>query len=386
MKPADTRLENYKHIYRTTAMRLHELSQQQLQQWEILEERALEPNPFLSLRFIQPAIAHLSPKADVHILLTEKGTDTESKLVGVGVFETRTATSLLPIPHLKAYQAPGNSFLTGLLVDQDYAFNALTSLMEFLNKQSSRWSHLEFDLRSADEPFSKVLNHVTSKHGKHWNGYEFERSAIVPRDPHLLDPAHYLSKNRRKKLRRCRRELEALGEVDFKIIRDYQGCIEATRNFLELENQGWKKDEGQSFASNDVSTEFFLEMTENFAAADKVWFTELRIGNETVGSTCNLISGKSAVAFKSGWKHELQDLGIGNFQEVELARHAPHELKDLDLIDSGTGGRSWLKSLWPGRRRMATGVFAGSRLADTTTKSLLQLRSNNLPAPVSSDT
>lgn len=354
---------------------MRQLSCRQVDNWLALEDRVLEPNPFLSPLFVLPAVQYLTPTADVQAIMIHRVTGTRQRLVGLGVFEVRSASRVLPLPHLKSYQAPGNSFLTGILVDRSCAQEALTAFFQYLRDQPAHWQHLEFDLRTRGTAFGQLLEQVAEQFGMNWIGQDQTRPMLTPKDREGCNPDLYLSRNRRRKYRRSMRSLAARGDVEFDFIRHCDSRSDAVENFLSLEDQGWKQQHGQSFKSSPQGERFFREMSAGFARHNRIFFTELRSGSEVVGSTSNLIAGDSAVAFKSGWATDYADLSIGSLQEVELVRHAPTALSDLECVDSGTGGNSWLASLWPEERTVATGLFAGSAFAAAASRTMLKLRS-----------
>lgn len=345
-------------------VRVSNLAPALLEQWQALEERALEPNPFLSPLFVIPAVRHLRADSEVLILLIEEpqtdGTD-GTTLVGLGVFESVAATRVLPLPHIKAYDASKMTFLTGLLVDRDHVTSVTDAFFEFLEGQPSAWQHVEFSLRTADSDLDHHLRASAARYGKTWHGEDFERAVLVPTDPALADALGCLSKKRRNNVRRGRRELQARGEVGFRVVR---GCDVTPRQldtFLELEHSGWKGDGGTSLLSTSATEAFFREMAAGFAVAGRILLAEISVDGQVVGSTTNLTAGRCAVAFKTGWNRDYAEVGLGVLQEVEFARQAPERLADLEYIDGGTGEDSWLLSLWPGRRRVTSGVFSGSR-------------------------
>jgi CelD/BcsL family acetyltransferase involved in cellulose biosynthesis len=198
---------------------------------------------------------------------------------------------------------------------------------------------------------------------------------IEPGDDSLPDLISRLSKNRREKIRRNSRKLNKRGDVSFHVIRDPAACLNARHTFLDLEDQGWKKEGGHSLKSHTHTYDFFLDMSQRFAEAGRICFTELKVNDLVVASSCNLLSGRVGIGFKAGWESDFASLAIGNLHAVELARHAPETLADLEYFDSGTGGNSWLKALWPTSRRMTTGILTGSRLTSATVSSLLKVRS-----------
>jgi hypothetical protein len=103
--------------YHIKVLSSHELTNDSIQRWSALEERAVEGNVYLSPYFILPSLKYLSPQARTFIVFVEKNSDSIPKLCGVGVFECCRGTKA-PLPHLKAYCL--HSYLSGLLVDEQY--------------------------------------------------------------------------------------------------------------------------------------------------------------------------------------------------------------------------------------------------------------------------
>lgn len=323
--------------------------------WRRLTERALEPNAYLTPMFVLPALSHIDPGQEVKIVLIE---DAGGELIGLGVFATRRLVPLLDLHSLKAYRSR-HSYLTGLLIDPSCATVAVDAFFGFLSRPGSRWHGVRFDWLGTSDAFSKLLFASADKAGVRW--FESERlsrailirptmgkAAMIDRLPSAL----------LKNLRRCQRRLAERGRVEWQLHLGRTLPDRAIECFLELEHMGWKGKAGTSIRARAAHERFFWEMIEKFRARAEVFFTELRLDDQVIASTCNLISGGRGFAFKIGWHTDYAPFSPGMLNELAMLENfhalAPH----IDQIDSGAVQGSYIDKLWLDRQELVSGVFA----------------------------
>jgi len=212
-----------------------------------------------------------------------------------------------------------------------------------------------------DGPVSQVLEGAAASRGdarpfhEHvWNRAEYQREDLKD------DPLAYCSKTRRKSLRRCWRNLEAMGPVHFQIQRPATGDRAAIDRFLKLEHSGWKKESGTSLLTDEKDALFFREMLHKFAEHGSVIMGELTVGGQTVASTCNLLRGDTLFALKVGWDPANAAGSPGTWSELLLPQSIFHEIPHLKQIDSCAKSGSHLESVWPRQRKMADIVYTWS--------------------------
>lgn len=343
-------------------------------QWRFLETRALEPNPFLSPHFVLPAIEHLTPRAGIAVLAFETTTELGADLVGIGVFEESAGTRLAPLPHMRAYLANSNTFLTGLLVDPHRSQDVLQALFDYAQQQGGAWKCLEFQQRTKNTELDEQFEIAAKRAGFHWQGWEFQRPLFFPHQLTEESLQQSLSKNRRKKLRRNHRGLQSQGRLTFEVIRSRANMMSHADEFLRLEDSGWKGEEGSSLKSSAGSTAFFHEVVSGFAHENRMIFTELRLDDRVIGSTANFVAGQAGFAFKSGWDPDYRAFSPGIQQEFRLACSDADSLSDLDYFDSGTDMNSWMESVWPATRTVTSGFFTSSSFSRLVVSQMLRLR------------
>jgi hypothetical protein len=158
-----------------------------------------------------------------------------------------------------------------------------------------------------------------------------------------------------------RRNLRRLGEHGTVCWRVQHGralpvaCVE---RFLELEDMGWKGQQGTSLRARPEDERFFRAMIDGFRDCGRVFFTEVCVNQEVIASTSNVVSGHAGFAFKVGWHPRYAKLAPGLLNELELIRHAPTLGAELAYLDSGAASGSYMDALWPERRWLTSGLYA----------------------------
>lgn len=359
---------------RVREITISEVDSRLVSDWCDLEKRTLEPNPFLSPHFILPAVRHLTPNDEVSLLLFETYADGRNHLVGLGVFQQSNGTRIAPFPHMCSYIAPGSTFLSNLLIDQLWARQVVHAFFEFANSQRGIWNCLEFIQRTQNSPMDRLLVDVAAEADFEWLGWSFDRPVFHPDQISAEQLEQSLSKNRRKKIRRNRRQLQSQGRLSFHVIRNGLNSDLHTDTFLKLEHCGWKGEQGSSLQSQDNTRAFFREMVDGFSQQQRMIFTELRLDDVPIGSTSNFVAGGAGFAFRSGWDTDYRDSSPGVQQEIELARSASRELADLEYFDSGSDMDSWMETLWPSSRKITSGAFVSTAAARLIVSQMLRLK------------
>jgi CelD/BcsL family acetyltransferase involved in cellulose biosynthesis len=329
--------------------------------WAGLEQRALEANAYLSPHFVLPEIRHVDSVPDPIILLIEKGA---TDLVGVGIFQQRPPSRRIPLPHLSAYRTR-YSPLSGLLVDRECAESVINAFFDFFCGANARWHGVEFTWRFDDGPLAELLAVVARKRGISW--YEAsrdQRATLIPAQSGEAYIRDQLAGGRDKDLRRRMRRLRELGEVSWVARTGVDVTDECVERFIELEHLGWKGKQESSLRSRPETEAFFREMIEGFRSDGRVIFTELRIGETVIASTCNLISGNAGFAFKLGWHPDYSKMAPGILNEVEFIRQAPTLCQNLEYLESGAVEGSFMEELWAGRRWLTSGAYATTTLGN----------------------
>ena len=281
----------------------NDLDEPFIRQWEVLEERALEGNAFLSPNFILPSLKHLTPDTEPVFIAVEAAGARQRELVGLGIFEHRDRSRLLPLPHLRAYRSI-HTFCDGLLVDRSCAPEAVSAFFDFFSSMAGRWHGVSFGCRGANSIQSHLMEDTAGRHGvRRYDFAEHERGMLVPTEVTRDYMEALYSRRRQKAFQKERRRLDKLGNVKFELVRcgpDYEERMEA---FLRLEAMGWKGSEGSALLSNPNEAAFFREVTSKFAKSSRVFFAELWLNGQQIFSSCNYISGQIGFRVQSRLAH-----------------------------------------------------------------------------------
>jgi CelD/BcsL family acetyltransferase involved in cellulose biosynthesis len=338
------------------AVSARDLTGSSIDQWERLENNALEANAFLSPHFVLPALTHLTPQAEPMFLLVETECAEGSRLVGLAVVEHSPGTKRFPLPHLRCYR-PKHSYLEGILADARCAPAVVEALFGYISRHRPRWHGLSFTRRSADSTLATVMQQAADRLGMQWYGDAlFARPILRPADI-SGDPLASPAIARNKELIRKRKQLEKLGTCQFRVVRCGPEQVGCSETFLQLEAMGWKGQAQTALACRSNEAAFFREMIGRFATSGRALFTELVVDGRVVATTSNLISGRAAFGFKLGWHTDYARICPGKLNAQEILLRGSQELSDLEYFDACTPQGSFIEDIWPLRRSLTSGLF-----------------------------
>lgn len=347
--------------YSTKVLRLDELTESDVAAWKNLESFATEANAYLSPNFVIPAARYLEHRDSVFVLLIHKNTLGSSELVGIFIFKLSKFSKLFPLPHLVAYHSQ-HSYLTGALVAKDHTENIIEILFNYFSKFSHQWHGIVFEEHPAQGPLADLENNISADLNMRWVSFEqWDRSVLYPAELHEDLPA-FISKKLQKNFRRNIRGFAELGDLEWKLISGGEVSDSNIDNFIRLEHMGWKGNRKSSLYSRPDHTSFFREMIGNFNRDGTAFFTELRLNGQTIASTSNIISGNNGFAFKIGWDPDYAKYSPGIQNELMLLICQDQAFKQLNYIDSGSAQDSYINTIWPGKRRIQTGVYLNSNI------------------------
>jgi Acetyltransferase (GNAT) domain len=338
---------------------LSSLTAHQIEQWRDLASRSLEKNAFLCPEFVLPSLGLTDDRRPPLVLIAEEVGGDNPNICGLGVFEAAGPTAKFPMPYLRAYRSP-HSFLTGLLIREDAAMETVTEMMRYLVFGPHRWKGVRFSDIPRSGAQAELLNEACSRLDAIWYTDFESRRAVLNLRPESRDHwKEHVSYSRVKDIRRCRRKLEALGEVEWRFVGEETGeaQIEA---YLRLEHLGWKSGAGTSLRSLEHHERFFRSLIKEFHRVRQVFFTELLLDGVVIASVSSLCVGDQGFGFKTAFDPRYADMGPSFINEYEFLE-ALERVPGLTDLDSGAQEGSYIDELWPGRRALGTGFYVGRR-------------------------
>ena len=315
-----------------------------LRAWDRLADRAVEPNPYY-----RPGFARAAALADDDPLVMYE-TDGDEWIACLPISRALRWGRL----QMRCFApwSPDNAFVATPLLDRRAPMAAATALVRHI-KRTTEVAALVIDPIDPDGPAGTALWHAFTKLAIAPTVYaEWQRAALRRRSqPTYLREA--MSGKRRKELRRQRRALgaELGGEIEAV---DCTTDPEAWDLLLNLEQSGWKGDNGTALASNRGGAEFFREMCRTESGAGRLQVLSLRGGGHTAAMQVNLIDGGTMFCFKVAYDQSLAQFGPGVLLEQD-AIEIFHASLPADFADSCAPPDSELVNrMWPDRRRMQT--------------------------------
>jgi CelD/BcsL family acetyltransferase involved in cellulose biosynthesis len=321
-----------------------ELTEAQLRAWAALEGRSRSGNAFASPFWVAPSVQFGAPPPRVLWIGSDARPNAILPVQALG------PTVRVPMPHWRAFWT-AHSYQSGVLCDDAVTLPAIASALRHSGRDA-----VEFVAQPEDAE-SEALDIAFADQGATWIGRKrWERAALELGSV----PAHTLSKNQRKKLRRARRRLEEHGPLHWRTVQASPDIPDAADAFIGLEHMGWKGLEGTSIRASQHRETWFSEVVRGFASEGRAVFTQLYAGETLVASSANWRSGDIAFGFKIGWNTAFADASPGMVHEDAFVTHAADAFAGASLIDAVADEGSFVERLWPHRRWMRTGAYAFS--------------------------
>lgn len=331
--------------------------------WEELEARASVPNAFLSPHFVLPAIRHLTGAENVLGAFIERRSGGRVTLIGAALFQVQSRSRRFPLPHLRAF-ASIHSYLTGFLLDSDYTAEASQILARFLASNRYRWHGVYFENCPQEWMAAPETQAAFGESGLRWQATaRWQRPVLRPSQDKLSDLLQ-VSRHSLKDYQRNLRHLQAIGRFEWKALRGHEPIETSLTAFLQLENMGWKERQRSALAANPAHLRFFEEMSAAFQRAGRLCITELRLDENILASTVNLISGRAGFGFKLGWDTRYARYSPGIVNLMQIIEHAQEAFGDLDYLDSSADPDSYVGKIWSARRDLTDGWLMLSPLAN----------------------
>ncbi|MFV0526920.1 MAG: GNAT family N-acetyltransferase [Acidimicrobiales bacterium] len=341
---------------RVDVVRWDDVDDELIARWWDLEARAVEPNVYLAPGFVAAAVGHLTGPDRVAVVTARRPGELD-RLAGLAVVAAEPPTRARPLPHLAAYRSR-HSYLSGLLVDGADPAVVTAGLLDGVRTGAGGRMGLRFTRLAGQGPVGRALAGAVRERGWGWRRQHGQARAVLDLDAHRAHDRwdHALSANRRRKYRRAVRGLERLGPVSWTALSGPEVGPTQLDTFLRLEHDGWKGRHGTSLLSGAADEDFFRAVAGAFRERGRLLFTELRVGDRVVASTCNLTAGTDGFAFKVGWAHDLARHSPGVVNEVMMLEHHDRIPPGLRRIDSGATAGSFIDTYWPDRRVLVDGV------------------------------
>jgi CelD/BcsL family acetyltransferase involved in cellulose biosynthesis len=312
--------------------------------WADLISRALEPNVFMEPGFALAAAQHLA-RAD--------------RPTFVAAWEARNGDARGRLVALWAIVLPGRLFGSRVatlwchkqaalgvpLIDAGCAEQVVAAVFTWLADAYPRLGVLVFPKLTRSGPtFARVLGHALDC-GLEWRLLaQHERAVLLANGAGVN-----LSKERREKLQRRRRQLEKHGNVCLCSTRDAADIRDATEAFLALEESGWKGMRRTALLCDSSHAAFARTMTRLMAREDKCRIDALTLDERPIAMSIMLKSRDRAFIWKVAYDEAFAAQSPGVQLALEVTRMQQSD-EACRLTDScAVADHPMIDRLWPDR-------------------------------------
>lgn len=344
-----------------------------LPSWQKLAGNAAEPNAFYEHWLLSPALKHFSTHPELSLFLFWAGLPHKSDLLGLLPVGPSRQFGRWPVPFVQNW-THHNSFLGTPLVRRGFENQFWTALFKELD--SKNWpGFLHIRGLTVSGPLDQALRSVCARQQRRCDLVHSEARAFLQSN---LDAESYYAETvrskKRKELRRQAKRLAEMGDLTFSHHIDDADLDAWTDDFLKLERQSWKGQEGSALDCSDDTRRFFDETLEGAAQSGQLERHDLRLDGKPLAMLVNFHSAPGSFSFKTTFDDDYARFSPGVLLQLENLKIL--EKRGIDWMDScAAEDHSMIDSLWSGRRHIGrfsielkglsrTAMFRGVRLGE----------------------
>ncbi|HYV36018.1 MAG TPA: GNAT family N-acetyltransferase [Gemmataceae bacterium] len=347
--------------------------------WENLAAAAVEPNAFYEPWMLLPALKHFAtgPKP-FFVLVYEPDAnhpDSPGSLLGFFPLQRQGRYKGLPLPHLQLWRHL-HSVLATPLIRAGYGHATLRAVFEWLRTEKRGSGLLKLDFVSADGPFHQLLvNHLNEETRLTFVEETTTRALLRVSDDAEEYVKSTMSGGNRKELRRQRRRLGELGQLESRVLHQSDDAEKWIDQFLQLEASGWKGQHGTALRDHESEGDFFRTIAREAFARGRLMMLGLFLDGQPIALKCNFLMGEGSIAFKIAFDEDYARFSPGVQLELDNIAEA-HARVGLRWMDSCAISRHFMiNRLWKERRVMQNVLVAtGRRGGDLVVSALPLLR------------
>lgn len=344
-----------------------------LPSWQKLSRNAAESNVFYEPWLLGPALKHFSTHPELSLFLYWAGVPHKSDLLGLLPVGPFRQFGRWPVPFVQNW-THHNSFLGTPLVRSGFENQFWTALFKMLDGKN--WpGFLHIRGLTIGGPLDQALRAVCIRQKRRCDLVHSEARALLQSD---LDAESYYAETvrskKRKELRRQAKRLAEKGDLQFAHYRDDRDLESWIDDFLRLERQGWKGENGSALDCADDTRRFFREALFGATSSGQLERHDLRLDGKPLAMLVNFLSSNGSFSFKTAFDEDHARFSPGVLLQIENLKIL--ERREIEWMDScAAEDHPMIDSLWSGRRHIGrfsvelkglsrTAMFRGVRLGE----------------------
>ena len=342
--------------------------------WARLGRDTLDPNVFYEDWQLLPALEQLVPGNDaaveVAFIFRQGSNDAAPELCGVVPLERREQYRGRAMRTLRLWQH-SYCYLCTPLVSRTDPLGVVGFFLDWLGGEQADCRLMEFNTIGGDGAFAGVLAEaLASRRRPVWETGRHERALLKPQPDMQAFMDQIMSDKKKKELRRLERRLAELGAMSFESIGPASDLDAWLKEFLDLENSGWKREEASALAAKEHTRRYFETIVRAAHGRGQLEMHALRLDGRAIAMKCNFTSREGAYAFKISFDEAYAKYSPGVLLEIHNIERA-HQQTRLEWMDScAAPDHPMIDHLWPQSRiilsrTVATGRWLSNSLIST---------------------
>lgn len=343
-------------------------------EWLGLTENCSEPNPFFEPWFLTASLENLGSNKRIELLACRAA----NALSGLVPVARSMSYYGKPVPHLASWLHT-NVFCGNPLVRRGHEKQFWHAYFEWADRNAGAALFLHLPMLSADGPLFAGLRAALAEESRPAAIVEREERALLAtslsKDAYLDQS---MSAKKRKEIRRQRKRLGELGELQFVLKAGTEDLDTWTEQFLELENRGWKGTGGSAMAKNRDMRGLFASVLKGAAEAGRLQRLALELDRRPIAMLVNFLTPPGAFAFKTAFDEDFARYSPGVLLQIENL--ALLERGEIQWADScAAEGHPMIERIWRERRELlGVNVAIGGALKRKATSILMRLEARHV--------
>jgi CelD/BcsL family acetyltransferase involved in cellulose biosynthesis len=338
--------------------------------WQLLADRAIEPNVFYEPWMLLPALIRFHDKARLEVYAVYADFSEYSRLVALVPFERRLRRFGLASRSRRLLRYYYCGLCTPLL-DAEYGAAAAMELFQTLSAGGGVY---EFDHVHADGPAMQLINQALIARGHQARVQTMARAMLQP----YANADAYLDatfkKKKQRSLQKRENQLREHGRLHYDTMTADMPVEAWLDGFLALEASGWKGRAGTAFASMPLHADFFRSICLHAHARGRLEMHALRLNDKPIAYLCFFTAGRELYAFRTAYDERFSRYAPGVLLAIWHSC-AIHDRPEVRLVDSCADPKSQLDNeIWQGRRYLAAFEIDWSRPASAPSTAHAQAR------------